>query len=253
MTRLPISRQNAHWRPSTGHDDIALADSPPGLFGAVEWLSVCVDIDVPRLPVGDLDWLIVARRCELRGDILIAEGSCQRCAAIVDLQFSIADYAAYHRPKPSRTAVPGTDGWLTLRSAPDVSFRIPTVADVVSSLACDLPRDSLLRSCTRGRVTSRVARMVETALARLAPTLHADVSGTCPECSTTVVFDLDARELCMTELRFIAASVYDDVNLIASMYHWSGSTILDLPSTRRRRYADMIAGRHHSELGVAVA
>ncbi|MEE6179645.1 hypothetical protein [Mycobacterium sp. 050134] len=253
MITLPISRLCTRWRPSNGHDDIALADSPPGLAGTVKWLSVCVDVDVARLPVGDLDWLIVGHRRELRGDSLVAEGSCDRCAAIIDLQLSIADYAAYHRPRPSRSAVPGSDGWLTLRHMPDVSFRIPAVADVVSSLESDVPRAALLRSCTRGPVTARAARAVETALARLAPTLRADVSGTCPECSASVVFDLDARELCMAELRFVAASVYDDVNLIASMYHWSDTAILDLPSARRRCYADMIAGRHHSQLGVAVA
>ena len=89
--------------------------------------------------------------------------------------------------------------------------------------------------------------------ARAGDAFAADVVGTCPECSAVVVLDTDVRELCMAELRFLAASVYDDVNLLASVYRWTQDAILDLPSARRRRYADMIAGRSPAELGVTVA
>ncbi|MGO9152910.1 hypothetical protein [Mycobacterium sp.] len=253
MVTLPISRQQAQWRASNGHDDIALADSPPGLAGAVDYVSRSVSVDASQLPVGDLDRLVVARRWELRGDSLVAEGHCRRCATPVDVQFSVAAYADHHCPRPSRAAVPAAGGWFTLRSAPDVSFRAPTVGDALSAAGCAAPRDMLLRLCTRGPLSSRAVRAIENALSRLAPTLRGDVAGTCPECSAPVLLDLDARELCMAELRFLAASVYDDVNLIASVYHWPQDVILDLPSARRRRYADMIAGRAHAELGVAVA
>ena len=35
MISLPISGLQAQWRPPTGHADIVLAESPPGLAGAV--------------------------------------------------------------------------------------------------------------------------------------------------------------------------------------------------------------------------
>ncbi len=253
MITLPISDQQARWRPSNGHDDIALADCPPGLAGAVDYVSRCVSVDASLLPVGDLDLLVVARRRELRGDTLLAEGRCAQCAAAVDVQLSLAAYVDHHRPRSSRSAVATTGGWFALRSWPDVSFRAPTVADVLSAADSAFPGDAVFTLCTRGAVSPRAAWALETALTRLAPTLRAEVAGTCPECSASVLLDLHARELCMAELRFLAASVYDDVNLIASVYHWAQDVILELPSARRRRYADMIAGRTHAELGVAVA
>jgi len=256
MIRLRISSMPAQWRPATGHDDIALADSRPGLAGALGYVARAATlpsgVDAASLPVGDLDLLVVARRRELHGDTLVAEGRCGQCASVVDVQFSLAAYADHHRPRPSRIAAPAGDGWFTLRSD-NVSFRPPPVADVLAAAGTDDPRGALLASCTRGALTPRLARTVERALATVAPTLRADVAGTCPECEAPVLLDVDARELCMTELRFLAASVYDDINLVASVYRWTQDAILDLSSTRRRRYADMIAGRTGAELEVPVA
>ena len=250
MIRLPISGVRAQWRSATGHDDMALADSRPGLAGVLDYVARTVStpdgtpLDPNALPVGDLDLLVVARRRELRGDTLVAEGRCDQCDAVVDVQFSLAAYANHHRPRPSRaaSAVPAEPGWWRLR-AHEVTFRLPVAADVLAVGDSEDPRAGLLSRCVRGPVAPRGARAVEHAMATLAPTLRADVAGTCPECSANVLLDVDARELCLTELRFVAATVYDDVNLIASSYRWTQAAILNLPSARRRRYADMIAGR----------
>jgi len=254
MIRLPISGALAHWRPATGTDDMALADSQPGLAGARAYVAgsaLLADgspVDAGALPVGDLDLLVVARRRELRGDTLVAEGRCEQCGAPVDVQFSLAAYADHHRPRPSRRVSTAGPGWYLL-AAHQIGFRLPLVADVLTAADADDPRAALLAGCTRPSLTggpARVARAVEQAMALLAPTLRADVAGSCPECAAAVLLDVDARELCMSELRFLAGSVYDDVNLIASVYRWSQDAILELPSARRRRYADLIAG-HRAE------
>jgi len=64
MVRLPISGLRAQWRPSDGHDDIAVADTAPGLAGALVYASRRVDVDAAALPIGDLDLLVVAGRRE---------------------------------------------------------------------------------------------------------------------------------------------------------------------------------------------
>lgn len=270
MVRLPISGVRAHWRPATGTDDMALADSRPGLAGALAYagrITVLADgtdgseIDAAALPVGDLDLLVVARRRELRGDTLVAEGRCERCGAAVDVQFSLAAYADHHRPRLPRRVTEAEAGWYLL-PAHRVAFRVPTVADVLAAAGTDDPRGALLARCVRPAsdrpasdgpafsadpagfaLSVKAIRAVEQAMAALAPTLCAEVAGSCPECSAPVLLEVDARELCMAELRFLAGSVYDDVNLIASVYRWSQDAILALPSGRRRRYADLIAGQ----------
>ena len=68
MISLPISGLQAQWRPATGHADIVLAESPPGLAGAVAYASSGAEaadgapLDGAGLPIGDLDFLIVSRR-----------------------------------------------------------------------------------------------------------------------------------------------------------------------------------------------
>jgi hypothetical protein len=250
MIRLPISGARARWRSATGEDDIALADTQPGLAGAVAYVSRSVvdldgvAIDAAELPIGDLDLLVVARRRELRGDSFVAEGTCAACGAAVDVEFSLAAYADHHRPQLVRraTAVADDPGWWWLATY-QVTFRAPHGVDVLAALADEHPRRALLARCAREPVSARAARAVEAALARLAPTLRADVAGTCPECGIEVLLDVDARELCLAELRFLAKSVYDDVHLIASVYRWTQEQILGLPSARRRLYADLISGR----------
>ena len=246
MLALPISGVQATWRSATGRDDIALADGALGLAGAAQYIESAVqlepEIDPHDLPVGDVDLLVVWDRRERRGDAMIAEGRCGRCLEPVDVRFSLAAYAAHHRPRPTRRAEPVGDGWFALRSGAAV-FRLPTVRDVLSASASDDPRGALLARCLREPISGAVARAVEAAMARLAPTLRAAVSGTCPECGAAFELDVHARELCMTELHRDAIAVYDDVNLIASAYGWSQDEILALPSERRRRYAGTIAGR----------
>jgi len=246
MLVLPISGVQATWRPATGRDDIALADSARGLRGAVDHIGNAVEltpaVDPHDLPVGDIDLLVVWQRREHLGDTMVAEGRCANCHEPVDVRFSLAAYAAHHRPRPSRRAEPIGDGWFALRSG-TATFRLPTARDVLSVDGVVDARAALLTRCVREPVPAVTARAVESAMARLAPTLRTAVSGVCPECGAGFDLEVDARELCMTELRRDAVTVYDDVNLIATAYNWSQDDILDLPSTRRRRYAATIAGR----------
>jgi hypothetical protein len=79
-------------------------------------------------------------------------------------------------------------------------------------------------------------------MAQLAPTLSGPVAGRCPDCAADTPIDLDARELCFADLRFQAGGVREDVHLIASGYGWAEHDILALPTARRRRYADLVAG-----------
>jgi hypothetical protein len=246
VLRLPISGAPVRWRPATGHDDALLAETGTGLAEVVAWVARCVEdadgraVDATALPVGDLDLLVLARRRELRSDRFIAEGACLHCGALVDVTFSLTAYGEHCRPRRPRGVEPAEPGWWRLR-AQVVTFRVPVAADVLAAAGSAHPRRILIERCVRGEPTSRQAAAAERAMARLAPTLRSQVTGGCPECGREVLLDVDARELCLAELRFLAGSVRDDVHLIASAYGWSERAILDLPSSRRRRYADLIA------------
>lgn len=254
MIRLPISGVRAQWRPATGHDDIELADSRAGLAAALACVNRSVidadgtAVDGAALPVGDLDLLIVARRRDVLGDSLVAEGTCARCAAPVDVRFSLAAYVSHNRVRIPRSAKAAEDGWWDLpRHA--VRVRVPAVRDVLAAVVSPDPRRELIARCVSGTPKPAVVRAAEKAMAALGPTLRTDVAGSCPECGADVVLDVDARELCLSELRFLASVVYDDVHLIATSYGWTQDATLGMSSTRRRRYADMIVGNVGEPIG----
>lgn len=246
MIRLPISGLNARWRAAHGFDDIVLAELAGGLGAAVAFAARAVvdadgaPLDVASLPVGDLDVLVVERRRELLGDGFVAEGTCRFCGAAVDIHFSLAEYCAHRAPKNSRAAHrSGDSSWLQLRGRA-VSFRVPTAADVLVASGSPDGRAELIRRCVRGDVDPRTRRAVLRAMETVGPTMRAEVAGHCPECAAAVILDVDARELCLTELRFLARGVHGDVHLIAATYHWTEDAILALPSTRRTHYAALI-------------
>jgi hypothetical protein len=245
MLRLPISGVRTEWRASSGHDDIALADSGAGLAAALAFVHGRVvdadgsPVDAGALPVGDLDLLVVARRRDLIGDSLVAEGSCARCEAAVDVRFGLGAYVSHNRGRAPRNVTAAAEGWWEL-SRHAIRVRVPAVQDVLSAAAASDPRGELIARCLSGTLSPAAVRAGERAMESLGPTLRAEVAGTCPECGDTVVLDVDARELCLGELRFLASLVYDDVHAIATSYGWDQDAILDMPSARRRRYADLV-------------
>jgi hypothetical protein len=258
MIRLPISGQLARWRPVTGHEDVALTESAPGLDSSAQYAERMATgpdgdaLDAGDLPVGDLDLLVLARRREVLGDAITAEGVCPACAAPVDVTFSLAAYADHHRPRSARGVHSRGDGWWTMRDG--TSFRLPTVRDLSAAAAAPSARVALMAACVRKApgadsgdggdadaiVGARAGRAAERAMSVLGPTLRTDVAGVCPECGADALLDIDARELCMSELRYVAGTVFAEVHLLARTYGWSQADILDLPSSRRQMYAGLV-------------
>jgi hypothetical protein len=248
MPQAAISGVDVTFAVANGYDDLLLYESTPGLALAVTLLSRRAGVDAAALPVGDVDALVAELRRAAIGDALVAEGRCATCATPVDVDFSLAALLQHARPRASRAAVAERDGWWRLRAS-DTRFRIPTAADVLA--AGDLTE--LVARCIAGASPAADVRRVERALEALAPTLRTTGLGSCPECGAEVVVDVDARALCLEELRFLAGSVLEDVHLLASAYRWSEESILALPSPRRRTYAQMIQSGRSAELSVELA
>ncbi len=247
MPRTPITNLVVQWRPGTGHDDLLLVEGRADLATAVALVERRAILPpgpdgapmaARDLPVGDIDALIVALRAERLGDRLIAEGTCASCASLVDVDFGIADYLEFNRPRSSRLAERAEQpGWWRLRRTV-TTFRLPTAGDVLAVTAAGGGRAALIAACVQGEPSGSALRAVERAMSRLAPVLRTIVRGQCPECAAPVDLDVDAPGLCMAELGFLVGTVLDEVHLLAATYHWTERDILDLPSARRAAYAE---------------
>ena len=251
--RTPIARVPYSWTEATGHDELLLLERDAGLATAVALVGRRAvqpsgnPLDASALPIGDVDALLAELRAAVLGDRLIAEGRCPACDCAVDIDFSLAAFREHRAPEPPRGATPAErPGWWRLKRYA-VEFRPPTARDVLAAQDADDPTASIAAACIHSvgadgetAVPRSALAASERAMARLAPTLRDDVEGTCPDCGVVVALDVDVRELCLAELRFLSHGVLEDVHLLAGAYGWAELAILDLPTTRRTAYVEMI-------------
>jgi hypothetical protein len=231
---------------------VLLAEAPIGvplLLALVRRVATLADggpLEPGRLPVPDLELILVALRRALLGDRLTGEVRCPAasCGRRMDVTFSLAEFVGYRRPRRPALVVDAAEpGWFG-RSDDGGAFRLPDGHDL---LAIDGMADAervLVARCLRpapgNRATGRWRRHAEAAMESMAPTLSGSIAGICPECQASVEFRFDVVSFVLAELRAHAVWVFDDVHRIAGRYGWPEAEILALPRTRRRRYAELI-------------
>jgi hypothetical protein len=234
----------------TGAEDILLQEAPvcdtalalefiarlarPLDGSAIEWGTLCVT---------DIDALMLLFRQILLGDFIRADVNCpaKGCGRRIDVAFSIEDYLAHHIPRPARGVERSDEaGWFRFRNAP-VSFRLPSGADQVAIARLPKTQQALIQQCMRpANLSTRQRKRVEVAMEALAPSLSDDLQGTCSECGAVVSIYFDAQQFSLQELCNHAASIYEDIHLLALHYHWSQEEILALPRNRRIRFVEMV-------------
>jgi hypothetical protein len=249
LARLPISGVEVKVRLPDGTDDVLLAEAraldielAQALVRRVTDATGADPVSWDELPHTDLDALLLLLRRAVFGDLVRATVRCavEGCHAPVSVAFSTAGYLEHHRRRPAAGVVPdGEPGWLRLAGT-TVRFRPPLVGDVAAAAREAQPERALMARCVDpDRLDAAVRRRVERALDRLAPSLVDDLTGDCPECGATISMRFDPLRYCLRELADQARSVFEDVHLIASVYHWREAEILALPRHRRAYYAEM--------------
>lgn len=245
--RLPISSLEAELRPLTGLVDAYLAESGgTDAAAAVELLDRLVlgGGSVRRLPVPDIEALMVELRRRVFGDRVLTSTNCRQpgCGARVEIEFNLADFLAHYQPAPVRGvgADPEQPGWFTMADTP-LRFRVPTADDQIEAALAANPVAFLARrTMAPPDLPAKLRRRAERAMEKMAPTLSTELRGVCPDCGVELSVAFDVCSFILTELRQQAAFLFEDVHTLASVYHWPEHEILALPSARRARYAVMV-------------
>jgi hypothetical protein len=247
--RLPVSGIDVEIRQPAGTEDVLLAEAAVldvdlalALVREVTRATGGAAVSWEALAHTDLDVLLLLVRRAVFGDLVRAVVRCpaQECGAVVSVAFSTEKYIDHHRPGPAIGVEPDEEpGWTRLVGS-DVRFRPPAVADVAVATRDPRPERALLHRCVRpDRLSATTRRRVERAMERLAPSLVGELTGACPGCGGVVTMRFDPLQFCLRELSDQAASVFEDIHLLASVYHWPERQILALPRRRRTRYADL--------------
>lgn len=245
MIRLPVSALDVRLRLPDGADDIAFTEGDQAvlpaalrLLGRIAARADEAPADWSKLPVTDFEVLLLHLRHLVIGPVIASHVVCPRCHEQVEVSFPVADYIAAVRPTlpPGVTTRPG-DGSLMLG---DASFRLPLVADLLAARQGPRPGVALRARCLAAGTPVRLHRRIENALTRLAPPVSGPVGGTCPGCGSQMQASFDVPDYVVAELRRLASGVYAEVHLLATAYGWSEATVLALPGSRRRHYAELV-------------
>jgi hypothetical protein len=173
------------------------------------------------------------------------------CEELMELEFSIASLLQEARPSTARGVEAESDrpGWFHLSTTgePEIRFRLPLVEDQMAVAGRPQAERLLARRCIDAvKLNARTIARVERAMEAMAPAVSRSLSGSCPKCGQPVEVPLHVPQLVVDELRVFSAGVHEEVDVIASAYHWQESAILALPQQRRRAYAEAIQQRERA-------
>ncbi len=248
---LPVSGIQLAVREPTGEDELYVVETGLAplttLLELAGRVATAVDgepVDWATLPATDLEAAALIIRQRWIGDAIRADIRCPglECHERIDVSFGIDDYMRHHRPRrPRSVAEAPVGGWFTLTGA-TVRFRLPTIADRLAAAYASHPADTLCERCVKAPEISRaLARRLDRALSALAPSLNDLVGGSCPACGQDVTMRFDPLGYTLTELRNAFSGIHLETHALAYAYGWPEAVILALPSSRRRRYASIIA------------
>lgn len=253
---LPVSGMGVRLRPTTGAEEILLAD--PTVDDAVLALALVeklawseTQVDWVQLTVTDIDTLIMRLRQVAVGPRVSASLTCSvpGCGSRVEFSFLIDAYLDHQRPASlpqhrrgwSVANCAAEPGWYQLQGPRDTAarFRLPVLADQMAVAGVADAHLALATRCIKAAESSaRLRARVEAVMATLAPPLAGLLHGRCPDCGSQIAAHFEARAFCLKELRDRARFIYDDIDALAERYHWSERAILALPQARRANYAE---------------
>jgi hypothetical protein len=202
----------------------------------------------PALTLTDFEAALLGLRRFLLGDRVLCRFRCsfEDCGEPMQTEFSIAAFLAEVEPGMPAQVRPRPDrnGRFRLSGQRERAFRLPTVFDQLQVLGRPRAYQLLVQRCIDSdRLRPRELAGVEKAMETMAPLVSRSLNGTCAACGRKVKIALHVPTLVIDELRSAAAGIYEEIDMIASTYHWDESVILAMPQRRRVAYAETIRQR----------
>jgi hypothetical protein len=250
MFCLPVSGLRVVIGPPTGVEDLLLQETrlcdvtlALTLIGRLTHVVGKETENWGDLTLTDVEALLLLLHQITVGDLVRAETRCAvaTCGAPADVSFRIGQYLASNTPRfPRGVAKSEVEGWFHF-GGEATKFRLPTAHDLALMDHNPQAYRELVQRCIEpGGVPAAVRRRIENAMEALAPRLSRPLRGECPECQAKMDSYFNVVEFVLRELRDQAASIYQDVHLLAYHYKWTEQMILELPRNRRMQYAETI-------------
>lgn len=245
----------ARFQPLTGRLERSLVEidhrqSRPAYVTAVLSTSLaCIGsqpadtASVAALCVADRQFLMLRLGALLAGEQLWLQATCGFCDAMFDINIR----------RDELPVVEAGENFPTVRVNLDndeIEIRIPNGADQEAIGACEENEAirQLLHRCVLSvndrppsvdflqQLSSDTMAIIDAALDKASPAVCGELLVRCPECNREQHAKLDHYAF----PRIDDTDLLEEVHTLAMHYHWRESDILDLPTTRRRKYLGLI-------------
>jgi hypothetical protein len=203
--------------------------------------------DMTGLTVGERDKMLLRLREGIFGPRVLGLASCPNCGEKLELSFEAADVPERDLNKSHRVESLTIDEFT-------VSFRLPTILDLMQSTAHDVPtmRRELLHCCiSRAEksgsefdadlLSDAVLEAVVERMEEADPHGDLQIGATCPTCHQENQLPFDIVSFFWIEIDAWARRLLGEVHLLARAYGWSEGDILAMSSMRRQIYLNLVA------------
>ncbi|MEM7271093.1 MAG: hypothetical protein AAF401_17780 [Pseudomonadota bacterium] len=254
---LPDPFPEPRFRALDGHAELAVAEAAAS--GAPRPLKVSAVLEAVldriggepstraarRVSAAGREWLLHRAALRFGGAGEWFETQCDACGARFDLRLSLRDI-----PRASPTAafpVAEVETSIGVRS-----FEAPNGGheEAFARRGSEDPRRVFAALCgLSDRAEAEAIRfhaddleLIDTALEAASPDIADGVDAVCPDCGSEIRARIDPLDFAFPTID----RVLGEVHLIASAYHWSEASILDMSLSRRAAYARLIGAEQRS-------
>lgn len=250
-------RRDFRFRPVQGHLELAIAESNSGAASTPTRVTrilkaalgevagkVPTEQDIADLSVGDRQFLMRQLAIRLDRNEQWYSAECSSCDETFDFSVQVSDL-------PVKEAGAGYPYAVVTTADGELRLCVPTGREQ-QALPAELDTESarlwLLKQCIdRGmqdagrnvpvkHFSQEVVSACENALEQIAPEIGNLVEVNCPVCGAANRVHIDPYGAVLT----MHTELFSQIHVLAANYHWSQGEILDLPSSRRRLYLQLI-------------
>ncbi|MCL2257106.1 MAG: hypothetical protein FWC14_02740 [Candidatus Bathyarchaeota archaeon] len=246
-------------RELTGYDEQLIAASqtffPPFktsmlLERVIEFHNVPTKLDlletIRNLPVGDRIALILQLRKITFGTTLHCKIQCPNCTDKLSVDLPIDSILQPTNPNPQTVYHINLEEY-TLKVRPINGSDLEIITQISKNTSTDNLSEKLLRACIISSepplpetLSKHFQEQLGTSLSHIDRQADLTLNINCPSCNMVFQSSLDVEDFFFQEVTSRYNQLEREIHWIALHYNWSEKDILSLPSSKRKRYVDLI-------------
>jgi hypothetical protein len=258
---IPSQTKNGQWirsatiRNLTGSDEQMMADMPPSvpphskvaklLAAMTSFQEGQSEAMIKKMSVGDRVSLLLNARKLMMGDTISCTVDCPKCKKSMSVDLSISKLLNIKHPKPENDYEIKACGYaihvkpLTAEDQDLAAANSESIDELVQNMAraCIVQSEPGLPADLPEAILEAIGSQIE----EIDPLSDISFNLSCAECNHAFQASFDAEDFVFREIGVTRYQQLErEIHWLAFHYHWSEKEILSLPSSKRKRYVELV-------------